>query len=475
MRILFCCEFYAPSIGGVQEVIKQVAEHLVVRGHEVTVATRTYPSRTFNELNGVRIVEFEMSGNLAYGMTGEIENYQQFVISHKCDVLMIKAAQQCTFDALWPVLSKIKAQKVFVPCGFSGFYDPIFADYFRRMPEVLRQFNHLIYYASDYRDINFARKHGIQNFSIIPNGASEVEFATAADPLFRDRYGINKDDFIFLTVGSMTGAKGHFEVAKAFKKMKLKGKATLILNGNVPCYMVTEKETLPSSDIELGSTKVEALPDKDMEPVFYSKLRLSNQVTNASMLIKNIVHKSNKAIKEGTFMIKFLRILKALSIRFAYALGVINETKAETYISIADDVNASCQNKKVLITDFPRSELIQAFMAADLFVFASNIEYSPLVLFESVAAGTPFLSVPVGNAEEIANLTCAGKICPAPQDEIGYTMVDPSVLAKHMSNIMKYKAGLTKMSTIGKEKWAERFTWDKITIEYEKVFNYLIK
>src|SRR5207302_2380480 len=92
--------------------------------------------------------------------------------------------------------------------------------------------------------------------------------------------------------------------------------------------------------------------------------------------------------------------------------------------------------KRVFYMDLPRSELVQAFMAADLFVFASNIEYSPLVLFESAAAGTPFLSAPVGNAEEIARWTGGGLICPAKIDARGYTRVDPRVLAVEMRRAM---------------------------------------
>ena len=36
MQFLFCCEFYYPSIGGVQEVMRQIAERMVLRGHQVT-------------------------------------------------------------------------------------------------------------------------------------------------------------------------------------------------------------------------------------------------------------------------------------------------------------------------------------------------------------------------------------------------------------------------------------------------------
>ena len=71
MRILLCCELYSPSVGGVQEVMQQLAERLVVRGHEVTVATTKLPTRLFSELNGVTIREFKISGNLVRGMEGK--------------------------------------------------------------------------------------------------------------------------------------------------------------------------------------------------------------------------------------------------------------------------------------------------------------------------------------------------------------------------------------------------------------------
>ena len=64
MKFLFCCEFYYPSVGGVQEVMKQIAERLVARGHEVTVATTALPNRDFTSLNGVQIAQFAVSGNL---------------------------------------------------------------------------------------------------------------------------------------------------------------------------------------------------------------------------------------------------------------------------------------------------------------------------------------------------------------------------------------------------------------------------
>lgn len=404
MRILLCCEFYAPSVGGVQEVIKQIAERLVLRGHEVTVATTKLPTRKFNTLNGVNIVDFKISGNLVNGIIGEVEAYRNFVLSGNFDAIMVKAAQQWTFDALWEILPQIKMRKVFIPCGFSGLYEPEYTDYFNKLPAILSQFDHLIFYASDYRDINFAREHGLDGLSVIPNGVSEKEFLVEPDPDFRARHGIDPDDFLMLTVGSFTGMKGQFEVTSAFAKMKNDKSATLIINGNrIP------RITKPA--------------------------------------LKSIAKKHARGMLQ--------------------MLGL--KEKPNTWMDLAESVNKEKENKRVIITDLPRSELVQAFMAADLFVFASNIEYSPLVLFEAAAAGTPFLSGPVGNAEEIASWTGAGVICPAQRDERGYTRVDPTVLAEYMSELASDKSHLSQLGAAGRKSWLERFTWDKIVIEYEKV------
>ncbi len=235
MRLLFCCEFYFPSVGGVQEVMRQIAERMVMRGHQVTVATTPLTDRNFSELNGVKVVEFAVTGNQARGIKGEVKRYQDFVVEFPCDGLLIKAAQQWTFDALLPVLDRINARKVFIPCGFSGLYEPAFALYFQDLPAILCRFDHLIFYAEHYRDIDFARAHGIGHFSVVPNGASELEFNVEPDPAFRARHAIPEDSFVLLTVGTLTGVKGHREIAEAFARMHTRGQhVTWIMNGNPP-------------------------------------------------------------------------------------------------------------------------------------------------------------------------------------------------------------------------------------------------
>jgi L-malate glycosyltransferase len=424
MKLLFCCAEYWPSVGGVQEVIRQVAEQMVKAGHDVTVAANAHPARADKSHNGVRIEEFRVEGNLAVGMYGDIERYRSFVKNFDGDAILIKAAQQWSFDALWPVLDSITPRKVFIPCGFSGLYEPVYADYFARMPEILRKFDHLIFYSEKYRDIDFAKAHGILNYSIIPNGASEAEFDRGVDGGLRTQLGIPSGDFLFLTVGSPAEGKGHKEVGQAFAQMDAGSRnVTLILNGRS-----SEPKQRPLS-ATLGFLLRPRIWRKGLELLF----------------------------REG-----WQGLWKRLFPKRPHFVG------GEMHLD-GRSGGTGAGTKRVLHLDLPRDDVVSAFLEADLFVFASMVEYSPLVLFEAAAAGTPFLTVPVGNSREIVRWTGGGWICPADVDERGYTKVSPAVLAREMEKAIRSPDYLRLLGEAGHSAWRERFTWAKIAQAYECV------
>ncbi len=420
MKILFGAQFYTPSIGGVQEVMRQLAEAMVRQGHDVTIATAFDANRDFDVLNGVKIKQFAVTGNLANGLAGDVDAYQEFAVQGEFDLLMVMAAQQWSFDALWPVLDQMpNTRKVFIPCGFSGLYDPLFADYFQDMPGILAKFDHLVFHATEYRDIDFAKQHGLEHFSVIPCGASLAQFDVATDTAFKSRHGLEQDAFVFLNVGSFTGLKGQLEVVRAFDQLQLPPhkRAALILNGNV---------------ISAGGS-------------------------------------------EGGFVGRLFSVL--LSRGPFYLLSVIKKrlySVPRMCAKLAERINRQQPDKKVIITDLEREELTQAFLNADLFVFASNIEYSPLVLFETAAAGTPFLSVDVGNSPEIAEWTQAGIICPSWVDAEGFTRVDVKELSGQMGKVMAQPEQLATLGAAGRKNWEQRLNWPDIALEYEKIFIALV-
>lgn len=468
MRLLLCCEFYYPSVGGVQEVMRQLAERFVARGHTVTVATTRLTDRDFTEHNGVHIAEFGIAGNRVRGIDGEIERYRRYVQDFDGDAILIKAAQQWTFDALWPVLDGIRARKVFIPCGFSGLYEPSYAQYFRELPDILRRFDHLIFYAERYRDIDFARQHGLTHWSVLPNGASETEFGVATDAQFRARHGIGAERFVFLTVGSLTGVKGHREILEAFARLDSGGRPmTLILNGNPPPVIPVDIRREPAPVVMAPGAPVTGRLARALARVPAYLAGRVQRVCGLAWRSFGVMRREGRAgITRRVVAIGVRKIESVRALRRFVPKRLKRTIDPIAYWSARIERQ---RHKQLLKVDLPRPELVQAFRAADLFVFASNIEYSPLVLFETAAAGTPFLSVPVGNAEEIARWTGAGVLCPAPKDERGYTRVDPQVLAAAMHDWMQRPEQLAELGRTGHERWQQHFTWAHIATRYEAI------
>jgi len=401
-------------------VMRQVGEHLVTRGHEVTVATSYLRERKSRSHNGVSIVEFGATGNHVRGLRGEVDAYRRFILQSNYDVFMVKAAQQWTFDALWPILDEMRGPIVFVPCGFSGLFDPMYRAYFRDMRRVLSKFDHLIFYASSYRDIDFARDNGLRKYSVLPNAASEREFGVAVDHGFRTRHGIAKNAFVVLTVGTLTGGlKGHHQLAEAFARANFGDRpAVLILNGNKISTVARIREPLNARRaFRTVRTRVRAARDR---------------------------------------------------------LHVTPMSRTDPLTAAVSRINEAAPGRQAVLVDLPRPEVVQAYLNSNLFVLASKIEYSPLVLFEAAAAGLPFLSVPVGNAGEIAEWTGAGEICPAPRDELGYTQVDPQLLGEHISRLASDPDHLAELGRSGRQAWVDRFNWKVVAAQYEELFLKLI-
>lgn len=384
MKILHTVEFYRPSVGGSQEVVRQLSERMIRLGHDVTVATSHLPDRDFDNLNGVHIKQFKISGNEVRGYEGNTKDYQDFILSSDFDVIMNYAAQQWTTDLIFPILDKINSRKIFVPCGFSALHNPTYKTYYSEMQKTLKKYDATVYLSNDYRDINFARKHKIKNLHIIPNGADEHEFLSKYDGDIKKELGIPSNQKLIMHLGSFTGQKGQPEAVEIFKESRLTG-TTLLLVGNV------------------------------FDKHLFSKIKRRAKLFN--MMPVNI--------RNG---------------------------------------------KKILIKQLNRVKTVAALQSADLFLFPSNIEASPLVLFEACAAKTPFLTTDVGNAREIIEWTKGGEILPTDHDKDGNSHARIKESAVSLSALMGDESKRTVYADNGYLVWSKKFRWDKIAKQYLELY-----
>lgn len=130
--------------------------------------------------------------------------------------------------------------------------------------------------------------------------------------------------------------------------------------------------------------------------------------------------------------------------------------------------------KKVLVRDLDRQSTVSAFMEADVFLFPSNLECSPLTLYECLASKTPFLSTDVGNAAEIARITGGGRIIPSKKLVDGRVVADIEVAVSMLEALASDSAGREKMAMNGHSAWAEKYTWANVASQYIALYETLV-
>lgn len=387
MRIAHCVESYAPAMGGMVEVVRQLSERMVKAGHEVTVYTSEHAQRTTSIMNGVRVRSFPLNGNAASGIIGDADTYVLELIESEHDIVTFFAAQQWATDAVLPHLGALRAKKVFVPTGFSGLHAAAWSAYYTRMPAWLAAMDLNVFHSEGYQDVLFAQAHGIANRVLIPNGAAHEEFNLPSRLDVRALLGLRKVDRVILHVGSYTGIKGHREAIRIFLRAYAPGTVMLFIGNGV-------------------------------------------------------------AVLERTFR-RHWRFLP-LRIRSLFA------------------------GKRILFREWDRAHTVAAMQQADLFLFPSQVECSPIVLFESLAARTPFLASTAGNAGEIARWTGGGWTIGGTIDALGRTHIDIGGAAQRLTALIADPAALTGTGERGRAAWAERFTWAVITQRYLSEYERLV-
>jgi L-malate glycosyltransferase len=386
LRICHVVESYYPSVGGMQEVVRQLSERLARWGHQVTVVTSDHPGRTELTEAGVAIRPFRISGNAVRGIHGETAEYTRFLLEETShfDVIVFFAAQQWATDLALPLLGKIRAAKVFVPTGFSLLQHPDYADYYRQMKIWIRQMDRNVFLSDDYRDVRFARGNGAGGIVLIPNGAAEEEFESDERGNVRGHLGVPADHQLLLHVGTFIHSKGQLDAIDIFLRSGVRG-ATLLLIGN----------------------------------------------------------------RRENFLRQMLR--RPLLLMRACLARLFGR-------------------KRIISASLPRALTVEAYREADLFLFPSKIECSPIVLFEAMAARTPFLTTDVGNAAEIVRWSDGGWIMPTDIAPDGFSHAKIRESAEMLTRIMRDPDARAAAAERGHKAWKERFTWSKIAKQYELMY-----
>lgn len=132
------------------------------------------------------------------------------------------------------------------------------------------------------------------------------------------------------------------------------------------------------------------------------------------------------------------------------------------------------RGKKIIFAELSRSETVEAFREADLFFFPSNIECSPIVLFESMAAGVPFLASPAGNTAEIIGWGHGGWLLPGNKTKNGWVRINIAESVKQLEKTAADRRALKAAGASGHKAWKAQFTWAIIARRYLQLYTALV-
>lgn len=110
-------------------------------------------------------------------------------------------------------------------------------------------------------------------------------------------------------------------------------------------------------------------------------------------------------------------------------------------------------NIKFLV-NIPREDTVAAYHAADIFLFGSQIEASPLVIIEAKASKTPFVSTDCGNVREWKG----GIVC------------NPEEMAGNANRLLENVSVRIQLAEEGYKEWREKLTWEAVVDKYEDLY-----
>lgn len=408
MKILFTVEFYEPHKGGAEEVVKQLAERLVKFGHQVTVATSFIPERKEKRLNGVELESFKIFGNLALGIGGteeEILRYQSF-LKQDWDVVVNYAAQTWTTDLTFGVLDEIKAKKILIPCGYSGLLNSSYTAYLQKLPPFLKIYNRL-------------KNLGKRLLLLHKTKAADYKGYFEQLPTYLEKY----DSLVYMSFNYQDKLFGDAH--------GLGYKAVLIPNG------ASEKEFL--------------IKDK-----FKIKEKLGIKTKYLAITVAN-----HYLAKGHDFVIRAFKQIKSPDI----TLLIIGKIPAVGIRKIAHSFVgcypycklSSILDRRIRLVDGSDRELVlSAYKNADFFLFGSYIEYAPLVMYESFASKTLFITRDVGNVKD--------------HREVVKIVNSPAQMATMVEFYLNHPEKRKEITEKAFQLWQDNYTWDKIAKKYEELF-----
>jgi glycosyltransferase involved in cell wall biosynthesis len=253
VKIVITTFTYFPSLDGVSEATRFLAESLVEIGHQVIVftsVTEVLPKEFVH--NGVNIRQYRMVNSHILKLIGSREEMDRFsvdLIGERPDLLICECWDAWPTVLALPVLKKLACSKILVSHGFSLHLKPtnapppffgfgqwlrglIWAGYY--IPKLIKAFDRFVFLSSR-KDAKRFIDHAVmscldqQAVRIIPNSPN-LQLLSDSQNDFRERHGIGTGPMI-LCVANFSVRKNQELTVSSFFEVGIPG-STLVCMGS---------------------------------------------------------------------------------------------------------------------------------------------------------------------------------------------------------------------------------------------------
>lgn len=133
-------------------------------------------------------------------------------------------------------------------------------------------------------------------------------------------------------------------------------------------------------------------------------------------------------------------------------------------------VNLFKKGKLLRVVVLSRELTVNAMRQADLFLFPSLIECSPIVLFECMAAKLPFIVSDVGNSKELISISGGGELIQTKKNKKGLSLANVKSGANLIDKNLLDSQLLQSIGNTGHNSFNQNFTWSIIAKKYQSVY-----
>lgn len=248
-RILITSFTFAPQKNGVSNVVYAHAKGLAAKGYDVTVATGYDEDRSFEQIHGIKIWQFKVSGSgsLRSKYSGQIEEYMRFVRKFDGDAILCHGWQIWSTDFACKTFADLDCKKILVSHGISatrlvwslkGLINRLcWQPYISNMPKLLSAFDHVVLLSNRvdkqaFYDRYLMDRMNYSNYSVIPNGVEINRFENVQEmaKCFRRKWGLG-DRKILLCVSYYSDMKNQLMALRAFERID-QDESSLVFIGN---------------------------------------------------------------------------------------------------------------------------------------------------------------------------------------------------------------------------------------------------